>query len=542
VRNGDERVTRELLAGEALYILRNLKDNKAGGRSNKLADVKSSLEPTVTLEFDNYFFFLRKYNYIAMDREACLQLTGDGEKVLDGPMRERFGDTVGEYFASRLGDEPAGLEPPRASRPPPPPPPNTNSDPVSPIRLSADAVIAESSNDNQNTSPFDAPASASASPTSPFEPPAPIATPLSTPAMTTASMSAAPSPLNSAASSLTPPKRNSRPTPTRTITSDSEPAVPQPPRPMEVPRAPGANNVGGGSQELDGRYTKSDSMGGGPLGQVFRGKHMATGVDLAVKELKDIFGYFSFLQRNEVIKRIRKELQGQAQVRHPAVVQILDMNLDNARPYYVLELCAGGSLRDEMEETENKGLKVEQAIRYFLQMCYGLRAAHASGLTHQNLKPENVLIDHLGNAKLSDFGLTRVIEVDSVKGMPQVYLGTGGMGYLPPELMARQKGVGASADVYSLGILFYEMLTGSLPGRRSPLPSQARKDVPEKLDAIFDKMTQDRKEERLPDVDAVLNEFYGAFNNNEWLKRGDMVLWSESAASGGKLPNGPETT
>ena len=83
MRNGDERVTRELLAGEALYILRNLKDNKTGGRSNKLADVKATLEPTVTLEFDNYFFFLRKYNFIAMDREACLQLTAEGEKVLE---------------------------------------------------------------------------------------------------------------------------------------------------------------------------------------------------------------------------------------------------------------------------------------------------------------------------------------------------------------------------------------------------------------------------------------------------------------------------
>ena len=497
MRDGQERLTREQLTGEALYILKNLKDNKSGGRSNKLADVKTALEPSVTLEFDNYFFFLRKYNFIAMDREACLQLTGEGEKVLDGSQRERFGEAVGEYFASRLGADPADATRVRASPPPPPPPPP--SDAPAPIRLQvqADSVpdgLIESS-EPASQSPFD-----------PVPPPPP-----------------APSKKNRASKN--------------TMQVETEPPVAQQSRNMDMPRPPtqqGSDRSSGGG-DLDGRYTKGDLLGAGPLGQVYRGKMQATGVDVAVKELKDIFGYFSFLQRGEVLKRLKKELQQQASVRHPGLVQVSDISLDNARPYFVLELCSG-SLREEMTESEGKGLKVDQAIRFFLQMCYGLRAAHAAGLTHQNLKPENVLIDPLGNAKLADFGLTRVIEVDSQKGMPQVIVGTGGMGYLPPELMARQKGTGPVSDVYSLGILFYEMLTGSLPGRRSPLPSQARSEVPTQLDAIFDKMTQDRKEDRTPDVDAVLTEFYAAFPNGEWLRKGDLVLWSESASAGAKTP------
>ena len=510
MRNGDERVTRELLAGEALYILRNLKDNKTGGRSNKLADVKATLEPTVTLEFDNYFFFLRKYNFIAMDREACLQLTGEGEKVLDGTSRDRFGEAVGEYFASRLGDDPpiqsSGQETQgRASRPiAPPPPPAAES--VSPIRLSADQVVAEGS--LPAGSPFES------APSSPFEVGPPPPPPTAAPAK---------------------PKKLNRP-----AQPEPEAVVAQPSRPAEPPRASEAR-PGTNSGELDGRYLKSDPFGAGPLGQVYRGKQVSTGVDVAVKELKDIFGYFSFLQRSEVMKRLKKELQAQAAVRHPAVVQVLDLNLDTARPYFVLELCSGGSLREEMEEAENRGLKVEQAIRYFLQMAYGLRAAHATGLTHTNLKPENILIDQLGNAKLADFGLTRVIEVDSVKGMPQVIVGTGGMGYLPPELLSRGKGTGPSpsADVYSLGILFYEMLTGSLPGRRSPLPSGARKDVPERIDGIFDKMTQDRKDDRLPDLDAVLTEFYTAFPGNEYLRKGDLLMWSDTPGAPAKVAEAP---
>lgn len=499
MRNSDERITRELLSGEALYILKNLRDNKSGGRSNKLADVKTSLEPTVTIEFDNYFFFLRKYNFIAMDREACLQLTGEGEKVLDGTLRERFGEAVGEYFASRLGADPADSTRIRAMPPPPPPP---RDEAPAPIRLQ---VTATSETGEANIESLESAGAVSEG--SPFEPPAPP-----------------------------PRKARSKPAPQ----PEMESSVPQqPPRSIEAARPATTQNeprnaaAASGGGELDGRFAKGELLGSGPLGQVFKGKQLSTGVDVAIKELKDIFGYFSFLQRSEVMKRLKKELQAQAAVRHPALVQVLDLSLDTARPYFVLELCSG-SLRDEMTETEGKGLKVGAAIRFFLQICYGLRSAHASGLTHQNLKPENVLVDPLGNAKLADFGLTRVIEVDSAKGMPQVIVGTGGMGYLPPELLARQKNVGPSADVYSLGILFYELLTGALPGRRSPLPSQARKEVPTQLDAIFDRMTQDRKEDRLPDVDAVLTEFYAAFPGGEWLKKGDLVLSSESASAGAK--------
>jgi serine/threonine protein kinase len=107
-----------------------------------------------------------------------------------------------------------------------------------------------------------------------------------------------------------------------------------------------------------------------------------------------------------------------------------------------------------------------------------------------------------------------------------VFLGTGGMGYMAPELIARAKDPGPSADVYSLGILFYERLTGQLPGRRSPLPSQANPEVPAKLDPLFDKMTQDRADSRHPDLDAVLGDFYAAFSGGEYLSLDDLIVSS----------------
>ena len=426
-------LNRDTVSGEALFILKNLRDNLKQGRSNKLAEVKTSLEPAVSLEFDAYFFFLRKFHYIAMDREAQLKLTDSGERVVDGADLDRFSGEVGEFFSEQLAPV---------------------DEPISDGPLPFDT-------DNLND-------------------------------------------LSVETADLSPP-----PTPA--------PARPLRRAPAPAPAEPGA--------DLDGRYTKGEAIGSGPLGAVHKGRHVALGTEVCIKELKDIFGYFSFLQRSEVLKRLKRELCAQAQVRHPSVVAIVDQAVDGARPYVVMELL-GGSLRDRLDRAGGRSLPVAQSIRTFLQLSYALRAAHASGLTHHNLKPENVLFDGYGNAKLGDFGLSRLIEVEPGKGMPQVFVGTGSLSYLAPELITR-KDAGPAADVYGLGILLYEMLTGGIPGRRSPLPSEVNSEVPSKLDPIFDKMTHDRRESRYPDFDAMLDEFYGAFSDGEFLHRGDLVLSSE---------------
>src|SRR5256885_492616 len=95
-------MTRDKVSNEALFILRSLQENARTGKSNKLADVKVSLESNVSLEFDSYFFFLRKFHYIAMDREAQLKLTDTGEKVVDGDHLDKFATEVGEFFSDQL--------------------------------------------------------------------------------------------------------------------------------------------------------------------------------------------------------------------------------------------------------------------------------------------------------------------------------------------------------------------------------------------------------------------------------------------------------
>ncbi len=485
-------VNRDTVSGEALFILRNLRENGRLGRSNKLADVKAALEPSVSLEFDSYFFFLRKFHYIAMDREAQLKLTDQGERVVDGDALDKFTLEVGEFFADQiLGEDEstqAGTLDELGAMPPPPP------------ELTLDETdVARTSGPPPIPLPPARSSRTGLPSVEPIIPPLPSVAPVSAPPVAAAPVAA---PLPSITSPL----------PSSSMPPPASPAV--------------ASSAAPKGTELDMRYQKFDPIGTGPLGTVFKGRFNALGLDISIKELKDIFGYFSFLQRGEVLKRLKKELCAQAQVRHPAIAQIVDQNVDSPRPYFVVELLRG-SLKEKLEAGGGKGVPVPLALRCFLQLAYGLRAAHAVGLTHHNLKPENILFDGYGNAKLADFGLGRVIEVDATKGMPQVFMGTGGMVYMAPELIGRAKEAGPSADVYGLGILLYEMLTGQIPGRRSPLPSEVNSDAPSGLDSIFDRMTQDRKDQRYPDIDAMLDDVYKAFPDKEYLEKGDLVLSSE---------------
>ncbi|WP_257452280.1 serine/threonine-protein kinase [Archangium lipolyticum] len=489
-------IHRDTVCGEALFILRSLKENGRLGRSNKLADVKASLEPSVSLEFDSYYLFLRKYLYIALDpREAQLRLTEPGERVVDGELQDKFSLEVDEFFAEQLlGDDavPADDEEGDPSMPPPPPD----------ILLDENEVLP-----HVEQPPALPRARASVALEVPLPPSVPVPPPVAS--MRNEAVPLPPAVPVPPAAPVAPPAPMPAP-------------APAPIPPLATSPAPKAAEV------LDQRYQKLEAIGSGPLGTAYKGRFNALGLDICVKELKDIFGYFSFLQRGEVLKRLRKELCAQAQVRHPGIIQVLDQNAEAARPYYVLELLHG-SLKDKLEEGGGKGVPVSLAMRCFLQLAYALRAAHAVGLTHHNLKPENVLFDLYGNAKLGDFGLSRVVEQDASKGLPQVFVGAGGMAYLAPELLQpqRAKDAGPASDVYGLGIILYEMLTGQIPGRRSPLPSEVNPEAPAGLDAIFDKMTHDRVDQRYPDIDTMLEDFYKSFTEAQFLARGDLILSSE---------------
>ncbi|MCX7944863.1 MAG: serine/threonine protein kinase [Deltaproteobacteria bacterium] len=271
----------------------------------------------------------------------------------------------------------------------------------------------------------------------------------------------------------------------------------------------------------DPKYLRLEQIGSGVIGSVYKGKHTITSHLVAIKEIKDLFSYYSFIQRSEVVIRLKDELSLAASLSHPCIINIVDVNLEASVPYFIIEYAPRGNLRQYIGVKSEE--EIRMAIKIFLQICYALHYAHRQGIVHQNLKPENILFTAQNNVKISDFGMNRIIRARPGTQIPHVFIGAQSIAYQPPEILAGNEEVIKQSDIYSLGIIFYEMLTGFIPGRRSQLPSEVVKGLPSAIDKIFDKMTRDRIEERYEDFEQVLDDFYSMFKD-EYGKMGEIVL------------------
>lgn len=251
------------------------------------------------------------------------------------------------------------------------------------------------------------------------------------------------------------------------------------------------------------RYEKLASIGSGGMGTVYRARQVALNREVALKEIRDLFGFFSEDQRNEIVRRFTDVVRAWGNLAHPNILPIHDVNLWVEYPYVVTELAPNGSARRLINDAEE--IPVELAFKYLLQTLHALRAGHAQRVYHRGLKPEQLLIDAYGNVKVSDFGFTRIVERDHAV-IRQIYVGMGNVAYMAPELYTDPMAAGPQGDIYALGIIFYELLTRKLPGRRSPMPSQINASLPHGIDDIFDRMTRDARNERYATVDDILDD------------------------------------
>lgn len=263
------------------------------------------------------------------------------------------------------------------------------------------------------------------------------------------------------------------------------------------------------------RYARGDVIGQGSLGTVMIGTDTTLQRDVVIKEVRHVYELVTYLPREELSSRIKAAVMAQARLEHPHILRVVDVQFDGDAPAIVLDRCV-----ESLAARVARGLMpVETCVRVLLQICYGLAHAHAHGVVHAGLKPENVLFDKARNVKLADFGIARVTERtnDANTSAPPVYVGRGHPSYMAPEQLHKGKACPAG-DVYALGILLYEMLTGNLPGRRSPMPSASERIVaavgPDKvaaLDDLFDRMTRDPLHERFNSIDDVLKAIYAVF-------------------------------
>ncbi|MDB4963882.1 MAG: hypothetical protein JWP01_3881 [Myxococcales bacterium] len=317
------------------------------------------------------------------------------------------------------------------------------------------------------------------------------------------------------------------------------------PLPRKDPKMTGSGGrpsaVAGGEIQLgadiENRYEKLASIGSGGMGTVYRARQVALNREVALKEIRDLFGFFSEDQRNEIVRRFTDVVRAWGNLAHPNILPIHDVNLWTEYPNVVTELAPNGSARRLINDAEE--LPVELVFKYLLQTLHALRAAHAQRVYHRGLKPEQLLIDGYGNVKVSDFGFTRIVERDHAV-IRQIYVGMGNVAYMAPELYTDAMMAGPQGDIYALGIIFYELLTRKLPGRRSPMPSQINPSMPKGVDDIFDRMTRDSRAERYATVDDILDDIDKLEGMEALLGGGDRVLVGDSPLSSIKFRPGAE--
>ncbi|MDX2088504.1 MAG: serine/threonine-protein kinase [Kofleriaceae bacterium] len=322
---------------------------------------------------------------------------------------------------------------------------------------------------------------------------------------------------------------------------ESSSAAPLPQKAPKLTSSGGRSSavVGGEIQaaDMDQRYEKLASIGSGGMGTVYRARQVALNREVALKEIRDLFGFFSEDQRNEIVRRFTDVVRAWGNLAHPNILPIHDVNLWTEYPNVVTELAPNGSARRLINDAEE--VPVELVFKYLLQTLHALRAAHAQRVYHRGLKPEQLLIDAYGNVKVSDFGFTRIVERDHAV-IRQIYVGMGNVAYMAPELYTDPLAAGAQGDIYALGIIFYELLTRKLPGRRSPMPSQINPSMPRGVDDIFDRMTRDSKAERYATVDDILDDIDKLDGMEALLGGGERVLVGESPLSSIKFRPGAE--
>lgn len=279
-------------------------------------------------------------------------------------------------------------------------------------------------------------------------------------------------------------------------------------------------------------YNRQDGLGSGGVGTVYRATQTKLARDVALKEINQVFNVFAGVKRDDIIDAFTHVVQQQASLVHPNIVQVLDIETQVEYPFVVTQFAPNGNLRRLIEMEERPELSV--ALKYFMQILAGLKTAHDAGVIHGNLKPENVVLDAAGNAMLSDFGLSSIVEREGGNSA-HVYVGVGTVAYMSPEQFQNPNAATVKSDIYSLGIMFYEMLTGKVPGRRSPMPSSFYPDIPRKLDDIFDKMSMDAQEDRYDSTEEILADLYEADDVMKLMDNRSGVLFMSDPIEHGVL-------
>ena len=261
---------------------------------------------------------------------------------------------------------------------------------------------------------------------------------------------------------------------------------------------------------IAGRYAVDEVIGTGGMSTVYKARDQQLERVVALKVLHPHFG-----QDTEHVARFRHEARAVAQLSHPNVVTVIDRGQADGSQFIVFEYVEGESLK---QLVNRRGpLPVREAVELVVQVADGLAFAHAHGIVHRDVKPQNVLVDRDGHAMVTDFGIARSLDGERGVTLTGTVLGTSS--YFSPE-QASGSSVTAATDVYSLGIVLFELLTGDVPfagdnpvalamqhlNDAPPNLRERRPDVPLRLAAAVNRALAKRPEDRFHSMDAFAAE------------------------------------
>jgi serine/threonine protein kinase len=262
-------------------------------------------------------------------------------------------------------------------------------------------------------------------------------------------------------------------------------------------------------ETIAGRYELEELVGHGGMSSVYKARDSLLERNVALKVLHEQYN-----ADDDFVERFKHEARAVAQLQHPNIVTVIDRGEEEGRQYIVFEYIDGQNLK---EYVVRKGrLGVQEALEIAVEVARGLAFAHEQGLVHRDVKPQNVLLNGDGRAKVTDFGIARTVDVE---GITQTGMVMGTSNYIAPE-QAGGNEVDAQTDVYSLGVVLYELLTGEVPfpGENfvavamkhvhEPPPNlvEKRSDVPPRVAAAVDRALEKDPEQRFPSMDAFAAE------------------------------------
>src|ERR671925_1547768 len=260
---------------------------------------------------------------------------------------------------------------------------------------------------------------------------------------------------------------------------------------------------------LSHRYRLEARLGSGGMSTVYLARDQTLERPVAAKVM-----HREISDQPDQLERFRREARTVAKLSHPNVVAVIDAGEDGGYPYIVFEYVDGETLKQRIERLG--GLPLDESAAYAIEIARGLGTAHLRRLVHRDVKPQNVLIDAEGRAKVTDFGIARSLEAKSLTAPGRV-LGT--TDYVSPE-QALGHEVTEQSDIYSLGIVLYEMLTGEVPFQadtqvavamkhvREPLPDVQRRrpEISAALAAVVERATAKETRNRYATVGALVHD------------------------------------